>query len=75
MYQKGVAAHFRDLADEVRKAVEREFAQKKLKILVATHTLGQGVNLPIKTLLVYSLDIIPNPSERLSVKVRDFCNI
>jgi helicase len=72
---RGVAPHFGDLADEVRKAVEREYAQKKLKILVATHTLGQGVNLPIKTLLVYSLDIIPNPSERLSVKVRDFWNI
>ncbi|MFS0875321.1 DEAD/DEAH box helicase [Solibacillus isronensis] len=72
---RGVAPHFGDLADEVRKAVEREYAQRKLKILVATHTLGQGVNLPIKTLLVYSLDIIPNPSERLSVKVRDFWNI
>lgn len=72
---RGVAPHFGDLADEVRKAVEREYSQKKLKILVATHTLGQGVNLPIKTLLVYSLDIIPNPSERLSVKVRDFWNI
>lgn len=72
---RGVAPHFGDLADEVRKAVEREYGQKKLKILVATHTLGQGVNLPIKTLLVYSLDIIPNPSERLSVKVRDFWNI
>jgi helicase len=72
---RGVAPHFGDLADEVRKAVEREYAQKKLKILVATHTLGQGVNLPIKTLLVYSLDIIPTPSERLTVKVRDFWNI
>lgn len=72
---RGVAPHFGDLADEVRKAVEREYAQKKLKILVATHTLGQGVNLPIKTLLVYSLDIIANPSDRLSVKVRDFWNI
>lgn len=73
--RRGIAPHFGDLADEVRKAVEREYAQKKLKILVATHTLGQGVNLPIKTLLVYSLDIIPTPSERLSVKVRDFWNI
>lgn len=72
---RGVAPHFGDLADEVRKAVEREYAQKKLKILVATHTLGQGVNLPIKTLLVYSLDINPKPSERLTVKVRDFWNI
>ncbi|MGG3889604.1 DEAD/DEAH box helicase [Metabacillus fastidiosus] len=73
--RRGVAPHFGDLADEVRNAVEREYGQKKLKILVATHTLGQGVNLPIKTLLVYSLDINPNPSERVSVKVRDFWNI
>jgi len=73
--RRGVAPHFGDLADEVRKAVEREYAGRKLKVLVATHTLGQGVNLPIKTLLVYSLDIIPNPAERISVKVRDFWNI
>jgi helicase len=73
--KRGVAPHFGDLADEVRRAIEREYAQKKLKILVATHTLGQGVNLPIKTLLVYSLDINPDPSQRLSVKVRDFWNI
>ena len=70
-----MAPHFGDLADEVRRAIEREYAQKKLKILVATNTLGQGVNLPIKTLLVYSLDINPDPSNRLSVKVRDFWNI
>lgn len=72
---RGVAPHFGDLAEEVRRAVEREYAQKKLKILVATNTLGQGVNLPIKTLLVYSLDINPKPTERKSVKVRDFWNI
>lgn len=73
--KRGVAPHFGDLAVEVRKAVEREYAERKLKILVATHTLGQGVNLPVKTLLVYSLDINGNPAERLSVKVRDFWNI
>lgn len=72
---RGVAPHFGDLADEVRRAVEKEYSQKKLKILVATSTLGQGVNLPIKTLLVYSLDINPNPAERVSVKVRDFWNV
>lgn len=73
--RRGVAPHFGDLADEVRRAIEREYARKKLRILVSTHTLGQGVNLPIKTLLVYSLDINPDPSRRLSVKVRDFWNI
>lgn len=73
--KRGIAPHFGDLADEVRRAVEKEYTQKKIKILVATHTLGQGVNLPIKTLLVYSLDINPNPRERISVKVRDFWNI
>ncbi|MEK4157874.1 DEAD/DEAH box helicase [Paenibacillus sp. FSL E2-0230] len=73
--KRGVAPHFGDLADEVRKAVEREYVQKKIRVLIATSTLGQGVNLPVKTLLVYSLDINPNPQERISVKIRDFWNI
>ncbi|GAF24366.1 hypothetical protein JCM19047_4252 [Bacillus sp. JCM 19047] len=59
--RRGIAPHFGDLADEVRRAVENDYTKKIIKILVATHTLGQGVNLPIKTLLVYSLDINANP--------------
>jgi helicase len=73
--RRGVAPHFGDLAEEVRRAVEREYAEKKLKILVSTSTLGQGVNLPIKTILVYSLDMNPNPQNPHPIKIRDFWNI
>ena len=73
--RRGVGPHFGELAEEVRKAIERDYTEKTIKILVATNTLGQGVNLPIKTILVYSVDINPTPGNRSSIQVRDFWNI
>lgn len=51
----GVALHFGPLPDPVREAIEDEFKNGKIQILVSTNTLGQGVNLPIKTAIIYSL--------------------
>lgn len=51
----GVALHFGPLPDPVREAIEDEFKNGKIQILVSTNTLGQGVNLPVKTAIIYSL--------------------
>lgn len=51
----GVALHFGPLPDPVREAIEDEFKNGKIYILVSTNTLGQGVNLPVKTAIIYSL--------------------
>lgn len=52
----GVALHFGPLPDPVREAIEDEFKNGKIQILVSTNTLGQGVNLPVKTAIIYSLE-------------------
>lgn len=52
----GVALHYGPLPDPVRQAVEDEFRSNKIRILVSTNTLGQGVNLPIKTAVIHSLE-------------------
>lgn len=42
----GVGLHVADLTDEERNSVEDAFRDRELRVLVATSTLGQGVNLP-----------------------------
>jgi len=54
--RRGVALHYGPLPDPVRRAIEKDFRDGKIQILVSTNTLGQGVNLPIKTAVIYSLE-------------------
>jgi len=73
-----VALHYGPLPDPVRQAVENDFKSGKIKILVSTNTLGQGVNLPIKTVVIYSLERIwieGNNVHISKIKKRDFWNI
>jgi superfamily II DNA/RNA helicase len=78
-----VALHYGPLPDAVRQAVEEEFRENYLRILVSTNTLGQGVNLPVKTAVIHSLErrwtehenngnLINHTSK---VRKRDFWNI
>jgi helicase len=50
-----VALHYGPLPDPVRQAVEDDYKNNRIRILVSTNTLGQGVNLPVKTAIIYSL--------------------
>ena len=76
--KSGFAVHYGPLSDVVRNAVETDFRQRKYRILVATNTLAQGVNLPIKTVIVHwpwrSLD--QEGEQRLErISARDYWNI
>lgn len=76
----GVGLHYGSLPDPVRQAVEDDFRSGKIKILVSTNTLGQGVNMPVKTAIIYSLERVYFDKEsntRVSqfIKKRDFWNI
>lgn len=48
----GIAIHHGNLPSRVRVAIERLVRDRQLALIVATTTLGQGVNLPIRTVLV-----------------------
>ena len=82
----GVGLHYGPLPDPVRQAIEDEFRSSKIQILVSTNTLGQGVNMPIKTAIIYSLERVysnngenqipgRNPTIREPIKKREFWNI
>jgi len=72
-----VGLHYGPLPGPVRQAVEDEFKRGDLRILVSTNTLGQGVNMPIKTAIIYSLERRWGEGEENAEKVkkRDFWNI
>ncbi|MGH2669840.1 MAG: DEAD/DEAH box helicase, partial [bacterium] len=69
----GYGYHHADLPDEARRGLERAFRSGALRILVATSTLSQGVNLPAHTVIIAyvqrgaTLDTL--------IPVREFANL
>lgn len=50
--QKGVAYHHGSLPGEVRSAIEEAVSQGLLRILVATTTMTEGVNTPVRSVVI-----------------------
>ena len=72
----GIGAHYGDMPEQVRSAVEKDYKNQKLKILLCTNTVGQGVNFPIKNIIFY--DISTGFSRGIGQELithRDFWNI
>lgn len=67
---KGVFAHHRGISNGIRIATEYAMKRNLIKCIVCTSTLAQGVNLPIRYLIISG---IYQAQER--IKVRDFHNL
>lgn len=67
---KGVFAHHRGVSNGIRIATEYAMQENLIRCIVCTSTLAQGVNLPIRYLIISSLY---QAQEKL--KVRDFHNL
>ena len=52
---KGLFPHYSSLPNGLRLAIEYAFRKEKIKSVVCTSTLAQGVNIPIKYLIMTSL--------------------
>jgi helicase len=72
---RGIGIHFGDLPESVRTAVESDFRSGKFKLLLATNTISQGINFPIKNIVIYSVvyNRIDGRVSRMSN--RDFWNL
>lgn len=70
----GVGVHYARLPHLVRNAIETDFRQRKLHVLVATNTLAQGVNLPVRTVIVHTWSRYVGDSQQ-AIPARDYWNI
>ncbi len=52
LYRLGIGIHRSDLPHRIRKIVEEGTKKNAIRFLLATATLAEGVNLPIKTVIV-----------------------
>ena len=66
-----IGIHNADLPEELRKSIELDFRNKKLKVLIATNTISHGINFPIKNTIIHAL----NYNEIEYVSKRDFWNL
>lgn len=66
-----IGIHNGDLPEELRKSIESDFKNKKLKVLIASNTISHGINFPIKNTIIHALNY--NDAENISK--RDFWNL
>lgn len=52
----GAVLHHGDIPQETREVVERVLRTEAAKFAICTNTLAEGVNLPIRTLVLYSIE-------------------
>ncbi len=75
LLSRGIGIHHGRLPDALRKAVEDDFREERIRILFANSTVSQGINFPIKYLVVHSLVISKEDSNSEKISRRDFWNL
>ena len=64
----GIAYHHGDLPDHIRLIVEKLMRKDKIRFIVATTTLAEGINSPISTIIISSLKTGRNNMKNLQLK-------
>ena len=54
LLKAGIAVHHGGIPDILRRYIENDFRRGAFSIMVATSTLAQGVNLPVRTVIIHS---------------------
>lgn len=68
----GIGIHYSKLPEHVRKSIEQDYKNHKLHAMICTNTIGQGLNFPIKNLIIHSVSY-KHDNQYLSKK--DFWNL
>lgn len=70
--KKGIGVHHAGLLPGNKKLVEELFSKKLLKVVFATSTLGAGINMPAKTVVVTELEHPSADNERVPLEANEF---
>jgi hypothetical protein len=71
LVERGVAFHYGNMPSLIRAEIERQFREGRLKFLVCTSTLIEGVNLSCRTIVVRG----PRKGKNQPMKPQDFWNL
>jgi len=78
--QYGFLFHYGDLPQLIREIIEEALRKGDIRLVVCTNTLAEGVNLPIKTMVLYSItrnvkNSITDRWEKEEISLRDLKNL
>ena len=71
----GAVLHHGDIPQETREVVERLLRERSVALGICTSTLAEGVNLPIRTLVLYSVQRMGKQGARENLLTRDIKNL
>lgn len=73
--QTGAVVHHGDLPQETREVLEELLSDRHVAMVLCTSTLAEGVNLPIRTLVLYSVSRRTESGETNPMLARDIKNL
>lgn len=73
--QNGAVLHHGDIPQETREILEGLIRDQNVKLVICTSTLAEGVNLPIRTLVLYSVQRRRNDGQIQNMLARDIKNL
>lgn len=71
----GAVVHHGDIPQETREAVEELLAEGQTRMVLCTSTLAEGVNLPIRTLVLYAVQRRTPTGTPIPMLARDIRNL
>jgi len=71
----GAVLHHGDVPQETREVVEKLLREGRVALGICTSTLAEGVNLPIRTLVLYSVQRLGQQGARENLLTRDIKNL
>ena len=71
----GAILHHGDIPQETREVLEQLLRDRQCAMAICTNTLAEGVNLPIRTLVLYSVQRLEQGGARSDLLIRDVKNL
>lgn len=75
LLEAGAILHHGDIPQEMREVLEDLLRNQKVPLAICTSTLAEGVNLPIRTLVLYSVRRVGNDGRPQDLLTRDVKNL
>lgn len=72
---KGVVFHHGDLPQDTREVIEDALRKEKVRLVICNTTLAEGVNLPIRTMILHSTQRMGPNKRPVSIPVRSLKNL